>query len=89
MAERRRPRKINPDIMRNTSKPEMVSGRKGNAMLNEDLTAKEVAAILGVSPATMVVWRGRGEGPGWYQIGGRYRYPQRDLDQFINSIRTS
>ncbi|WP_186314705.1 helix-turn-helix domain-containing protein [Corynebacterium glyciniphilum] len=58
-------------------------------MLNEDLTAKEVAAILGVSPATMVVWRNNGKGPGWYQIGGRYRYPQRDLDQFINSIRTS
>lgn len=47
------------------------------------LTDDQVAAILGVKPHTLAVWRCKGIGPKFIRIGRRIRYPEPGLDEFL------
>jgi predicted DNA-binding transcriptional regulator AlpA len=48
------------------------------------LTTKEVAAMLGVTPTTMAIWRYRGKGPTWVQLANRMvRYRSADVEAFV------
>ncbi len=49
------------------------------------LTPREAAAVLGVSRATLRVWRGRNEGPPAVRAGRRlWRYEERQLYQWMD-----
>jgi hypothetical protein len=51
--------------------------------LLETLTSTEGAgAAIGVSVKTLERWRQAGTGPRFFMIGGRCRYPLRDLVEF-------
>ncbi|MGZ8941533.1 MAG: helix-turn-helix domain-containing protein [Methylobacter sp.] len=59
-----------------------------NLTLLKLLTPDEVAAILGVTPATLSVWRSTGRYPLPYvKSGGRVMYRPEDLEAFIK-LRT-
>ena len=59
-------------------------------MTDQLLTPEQVAGILKLSPATLARWRWDGSGPPFIKIGGRVRYAESDVEQFIhNGIRTS
>lgn len=45
----------------------------------ELLTTEEVAALLKVSPATLVDWRHDLKGPRWYKMAREVRYKLEDL----------
>ncbi len=49
---------------------------------------REVAAMLGVSEATIHQWRYRGEGPPGYRLnGGRVRYREADVLAWLEGQR--
>jgi predicted DNA-binding transcriptional regulator AlpA len=53
------------------------------------LTTREVAERLRYSPATLVRWRGRGEGPPWITLdNGRIRYDEDVLEEWIEERAT-
>jgi hypothetical protein len=45
------------------------------------------ADLLQVPASTLAYWRGRGDGPRWYQIGRRVMYDRADIATFIASRR--
>jgi predicted DNA-binding transcriptional regulator AlpA len=47
------------------------------------LTSKEVAAMLGISPTRLCVWRGDGQGPAWVKVGRLVRYRLHDVQAWI------
>ena len=52
------------------------------------LSAREAAALLGVSAKMLERWRGTGAGPPYLRLGHRtVRYAVRDLEAFIASRR--
>ena len=54
------------------------------------LTPEQTAALLQIRPATLARWRWAGCGPRFVKIGGRVRYAENDIENFIqDSIRTS
>ena len=48
---------------------------------------RAAAARLGVSPATMRLWRSQGKGPAFVRGPRMIRYDQRDLDAWIAAHR--
>ncbi len=49
------------------------------------LTPKEVSSGLGLALGTLNNWRCLGTGPKYIKIGGRVRYPVRDLTSWLQS----
>lgn len=55
-------------------------------LLNQD----QAAALLGLQPKTLEIWRHRGGGPTFIKVGRLARYRRQDLDAYIEGrIRTS
>lgn len=50
-----------------------------------NLTVREAARYLGVSPATLNAWRSRGTGPEYLKLGGKVFYPVRLLDAYCDA----
>lgn len=48
--------------------------------MKRHLTSTEVAAVLGVKPNTVRVWRMRGTGPPYQQLAGKGSQPTYDPD---------
>lgn len=61
-------------------------GNQNKPNLNTLITPDETAAILGVSPGTMMVWRSTGR---WnlpfVKVGSRVMYNPDDIQKFIQS----
>jgi excisionase family DNA binding protein len=55
---------------------------------NRLLTAREVAERLGVTAETILRWTRRGELPGIPLPGGAIRYPEYDLDRWLEERAT-
>lgn len=56
-------------------------------MVNEPLaTAREVAALLGFAPGTIVDWYESGKLPG-FKIGGRLRFRPSEVEAWLESQR--
>lgn len=49
------------------------------------MTEREAAKILDKSMFTMQQWRWKGIGPKYARIGGRIRYFQKDLEEYVQS----
>lgn len=49
------------------------------------MTEREAAKILGKSMFTMQQWRRKKTGPKYARIGGRVRYFQKDLEEYVQS----
>jgi excisionase family DNA binding protein len=49
------------------------------------LTEREVAALLGLSVATLRAWRHRGRGPRFLRLGRAVRYLPADLEDFVRA----
>lgn len=49
------------------------------------LSATQVATMLGVSSDTLRYWRDNGSGPPYAMVGGRWRYPVRELEEYLES----
>ncbi|GAB4680647.1 helix-turn-helix domain-containing protein [Mycobacterium avium] len=62
---------------------------KAASELPEFLTTAEVAALLRVSPKTVVYWRNRGEGPVSEKIMGNLRFPRAEFEQWLTEQRES
>ena len=51
---------------------------------------KQVAEMLGISPATLRTWRYKGRGPKYIKIGSHVRYDRAVLDEWLTcQIRSS
>ena len=48
-------------------------------------TTDDVAAYLGVPPATVTAWRYRGRGPRYRTVGRHVRYDWRDVDAWYDA----
>lgn len=55
--------------------------------LNEVLLdQKEAAALLGLQPRTLELWRWRGKGPNYFRVGaGRVRYDKAELREWLEA----
>ena len=57
------------------------------------MTTKEVARLLRMHPKTVEKMRGRGQGPPFIELGGRYYYPAHEyyawLQQKLGTMRMS
>jgi len=53
------------------------------------INTKQAAEYLGSSTRTMEQFRGRGDGPKFYKLGGSVRYLIEDLDAWAGAPRTS
>ncbi|MCI0430313.1 MAG: helix-turn-helix domain-containing protein [Rhodospirillales bacterium] len=51
--------------------------------------SRNAAAMLGLEPQTLCVWRLRGCGPVFYKIGRSVKYRLSDLTAYIESRRCS
>lgn len=50
----------------------------------ELLTPEQTAALLGLSPGTLMVWRSNRRYPlAFVKVGGRVRYRKQDVEKFI------
>ncbi|WP_425487051.1 helix-turn-helix transcriptional regulator [Microvirga makkahensis] len=49
------------------------------------LTTEDVAAILGIAPATAIWWRSQRQGPQWMRLGRGKRAPIRYRPDAINA----
>jgi predicted DNA-binding transcriptional regulator AlpA len=56
-------------------------------LLDRLLSARELAAHLGVPVTTLYAWRYRGEGPPGFRVGRHLRYRWRDVDLWIRGRR--
>lgn len=52
-------------------------------MTDRLLTEEELAALLGVEPATLVAWRYRRQGPAFIKVGRLPRYRTEDVDAWL------
>ena len=48
------------------------------------LSSGRAAELIGNHPKTLEKWRSRGIGPRFLRVGGRVRYRQADIEQFLN-----
>ena len=51
------------------------------------LTDIEAAEFLRIQAGTLRNWRVAGKGPAYYKVGGRVRYSEADLREFIEGCR--
>ena len=60
---------------------DITHARRDEPSDDDGLTSAEAGRILGVTPATLKVWRVRGEGPPFFRIGNTrtVRYVRRDV----------
>lgn len=56
-------------------------------LLDRLLSARELAAYLGVPVTTLYAWRYRGEGPPGFRVGRHLRYRWSDVDLWIRGRR--
>ena len=56
-------------------------------MLDEMLSEKQVAEMLGISPHTLACRRHRGKLPVYYKIGQRVRYKKADVLDFVEQTK--
>ncbi|MBI4876134.1 MAG: helix-turn-helix domain-containing protein [Acidobacteria bacterium] len=48
---------------------------------------EDLAALTGISPATLANWRSRGVGPGYYSVGRKILYAEEDVDAWLRENR--
>jgi predicted DNA-binding transcriptional regulator AlpA len=53
--------------------------------LNDNMPSDDAAALLGVKPQTLAVWRSAGRGPKYLKIGRRCFYRRTDVDDWMNA----
>jgi predicted DNA-binding transcriptional regulator AlpA len=51
------------------------------------LTPKEVAAIYGIAEKTLANWRSQGKGPAYHKLGGKVRYADSDMEDWVKQSR--
>ena len=51
------------------------------------LDTKAAAEYLGIAYATLVLWRREGHGPPYLRLGRLIRYPESDMDAWLDSMR--
>lgn len=49
------------------------------------INTEAVAELLGLSPATLRLWRSTGKGPQFVKCGGAVRYRTEDLEEWVAS----
>jgi excisionase family DNA binding protein len=54
-------------------------------MEDDLLPVKELAAEVGVSPATVYGWRTRGEGPRAIKVGGQLRFRRSEINRWLEA----
>jgi transcriptional regulator with XRE-family HTH domain len=58
----------------------------GGSIMNETpKTQEEAAAILGVKPTTLSMWRHKGRGPRYLKIGRSCFYLERDIETWLDA----
>ena len=60
---------------------------KSNDYQRNQLSNREAAKYLGLSEATLNVWRCKRKGPSYRKVGRRIFYPQIALDEFLENCR--
>ena len=53
--------------------------------LNELLSSREAAELLGIKPATLDIWRSQGKGPKYLKFGHAVRYAIDDVEAYIEA----
>lgn len=53
--------------------------------INETLTTKEAAKLLGIKPGTLEIWRSQGKSPKYMKIGRAVRYRLSDINEFMEN----
>lgn len=51
------------------------------------LTPKEVAVIYGIAEKTLANWRSQGKGPAYHKLGGKVRYADIDIEDWVKQSR--
>lgn len=51
----------------------------------KQMTTKQAANYLGLSPHTLNQWRSLGKGPRFVRLGGAIRYPTAFLDNYLQA----
>lgn len=51
------------------------------------LTSRQAADRLRIKKNTLCEWRRKGQGPAYYQLGGRIYYAAHDVDSYIARAR--
>lgn len=51
------------------------------------MTSREVGELLEISKTTLSDWRFKQIGPKFYKIGGAYRYPKKDVQEYLQHTR--
>lgn len=49
------------------------------------LNTKETAALLGVKPNTLDIWRHYGRGPKFHKVGRLVKYAESDVINYLNA----
>ena len=58
-------------------------------MTEKLLTPNQLAENLGVKPFTLLQYRMNGKGPTYIKLGHLVRYRQEDVDEWLESIKSS
>lgn len=59
------------------------------ASMDELIDEGELSLRLGVAPATLKVWRVRGQGPKYVKVGERVRYSVGDVQAWVESRKVT
>jgi len=54
---------------------------------DDQISSRQAAHILRVNESTLVRWRREGHGPGYWRIGGKYRYSRAEVLAYIDQAR--
>ncbi len=65
-----------------TNEPKPSTTLDDIRMLNE----KEAAALMGLSPVTLRIWRCQGRGPTWYKMGKLALYRPADIADWQRKV---
>ena len=65
--------------------PRATTTERGQSDTTRALTEREVAELLGLSVATLRVWRHRGTVPRFLRLGRAVRYLPSDLADFVRA----
>lgn len=57
--------------------------------MDELIDEGELSLRLGVAPATLKVWRVRGQGPKYVKVGERVRYSVGDVQAWVESRKVT
>ena len=56
---------------------------------NALLTTRELAQLIRISAPTLANWRIQSRGPSFLKVGGRVRYQQADVEQWLEQQRVT